>query len=490
MKIYLLNPPFIENFVRCGRWQGAAARSGGLDYPKWLAYATGLLEQEHTVKLVDAPASKLYTEDIIDDVKHFQPDLVVVETNFSSIGNDISVTQKIKDACGATTVMVGPPVARFPDKILQADEIDILALYEYDFTLLDVARALEQNISLKDISGISYKENGQIIHNPLREYSTSDDLDRIPFVSSVYKRHLNIKDYSLSQTLFPEVQIFTGRGCPFSCTFCSWPENLMGRKYRSRTADNIVDEFEYIHQNLPEVREIFIEDDTFTVNKSLVLDVCRKITERKLDIIWSCNARATLDYPTMREMKNAGCRFLIVGYESGNDEILKTIRKGVDTQQMRAFTKDAKKAKLMIHGDFIIGLPGETKETAEQTLSFIRELKPNILQVAVATPMPGTKFSDWAKENGYLLVDSLEESIDQRGYQKCIISYPDFTKVDIEHYVKRALKEYYISPSFVPIALSNVLRRHGLQEFKIMFKSAKVFLEYLSAEKCKAVRSV
>lgn len=479
MKIYLLNPPFVENFVRCGRWQGAAARSGGLDYPKWLAYATGLLETKYTVKLVDAPASKLNTAEVIDDVKQFRPDLIVVETNFSSLGNDISVTQKLKEACGATTVMVGPPTAQFTDKILKNDGVDILALYEYDFTLLDVAGALEQGQPLKDIRGISYKEGEQITHSPNREYTTSDDLDQLPFVSSVYKEHLNIRDYYLSQTLYPEVQIFTGRGCPFHCTFCSWPENLMGRKYRSRTAANIVDEFEYICRELPEIREVFIEDDTFTINKSLVLDVCRKIKERNLDITWSCNARATLDYATMKEMKGAGCRLLIVGYESGNDEILKTIRKGVDTQQMRAFTRDAKRAKLMIHADFIIGLPGETKETAEQTLRFIKDIKPNILQVAVATPIPGTKFYEWAKENGYLLVDDLEESIDQNGYQKCILSYPDFIKDDIEHYVNRALKEYYLSPSFVPVALSNVLRKHGLHELKIMLMSAKVFLKYL-----------
>ncbi len=490
MKIYLLNPPFVENFVRCGRWQGAAARSGGLDYPKWLAYATGLLEREHSVKLVDASASKLHTTDVINDVKQFHPDLVVVETNFSCLGNDIGITQKIKAACGGTTtVMVGPPTARFPEKILDKDMIDVLALYEYDFTLLDVAGAVERDLPLKDIHGISYKEMGQIIHNPIREYTASDDLDQIPFVSSVYKRHLNIKDYYLSQTLYPEVQIFTGRGCPFHCTFCSWPENLMGRKYRSRTAGNIVDEFEYICQNLPEVKEIFIEDDTFTVNKNLVLDVCREVKERKLDITWSCNARATLEYSTMREMKSAGCRLLVVGYESGNDEILKTIRKGVDTQQMRTFTKAAKRAKLMIHGDFIIGLPDETKETAEQTLGFIKELKPNILQVAVATPIPGTEFYEWAKENGYLLVDNLEESIDSNGYQKCILSYPDFTKDDIERYVNKALKEYYLSSSFVPVALSNVLRRHGLHELKIMLMSAKVFLEYLALKENQAIQS-
>lgn len=479
MKVYLLNPPFVENFVRCGRWQGAAARSGGLDYPKWLAYATGLLEKEHTVKLVDAPASKLHTADIINDVKQFQPDLIVVETNFSSLGNDIGVTQKIKEACGATTVMVGPPAARFPEKILGNEGVDILALYEYDFTLLDVARTVEQGLSLKNVHGISYKENGQIIHNPSRDYTTSEDLDQIPFVSSVYKRHLNIKDYYLSQTLYPEVQIFTGRGCPFHCTFCSWPENLMGRKYRSRTADSIVDEFEYICQNLPEVKEIFIEDDTFTVNKNLVLDVCRKIKERKLDITWSCNARATLDYSTLQEMKSAGCRLLIVGYESGNNEILKTIRKGVDTQQMRVFTKDAKRAGLLVHGDFIIGLPGETHETAQKTFDYIKEIKPDILQVAVATPIPGTIFYDSVKKDGYLLIDDMCESIDKNGYQRCIISYPNFSREDIESWVNKILKGYYLNPMYCFVFINGVIHGGGIAHVKGVMKSGLEFVKYI-----------
>jgi len=479
MRIYLLNPPFVENFVRCGRWQGAAARSGGLDYPKWLAYATGMLEREHSVKLVDAPASKLHTADIVNDVKQFKPDLVIVETNFSSLGNDIGVTQRIKEACGAMTVMVGPPAARFPDKILGNKGVDMLALYEYDFTLLDVARALEQGRTLKNIAGILYNENGQIFHNSIRDYSTSEDLDQIPFVSSVYKRHLNIKDYYLSQTLYPEVQIFTGRGCPFHCTFCSWPENLMGRKYRSRTADNIVDEFEYICQDLPEVREIFIEDDTFTVNKNLVLEVCRKIKERKLDITWSCNARATLDHSTMQEMKSAGCRLLIVGYESGNDEILKTIRKGVDTHQMRAFTGDAKKAGLLVHGDFIIGLPGETHETAQITFDYIKDIKPDILQVAIATPIPGTNFYESVKKDGYLLIDDMCESIDKNGYQRCIISYPNFSNKDIEYWANKILRGYYLNPMYFFVFINGVIHGGGLTHIKGVMKSGLEFVKYI-----------
>lgn len=483
MRIYLLNPPFLPNFVRCGRWQGATARSGGLDYPKWLAYATGILEKSHEVRLVDAPAMKLNKEDIITDATKYQPDLVVVESNFSSLSNDISVAASLKDSTKSKTVFVGPPASQFSRQILQNDGIDIVARYEYDFTLKDIAEAIEAGDELLEVKGISYKKNGKTFHNQDREFSNSEDLDKMPFVSEIYNKHLNIRDYFLSQSLYPEIQIFTGRGCPNKCTFCSWPVTLMGKKYRSRSAENIADEFEYVQEELPEVKEIFIEDDTFTINKKLVKAFCEEVKKRKIDVAWSCNARANLDYNTMKAMKDAGCRLLIVGYESGCDDMLQNIKKGVNTEQMKAFTKEAKKARLMIHGDFIIGLPGETKETADKTLKFIKELKPNILQVAVATPIPGTEFYDWVKKNGFMLVDNLEESIDENGYQKCIISYPEFTKDDIENYVDRALKEYYLNPSYIPVAMSNVLRKNGFHELKGICSSAIKFLNYIGRGK-------
>jgi len=479
MRIYLLNPPFRANFNRPGRWQGGVGRGGTLDYPKWLAYATGVLEETFEVRLVDAPARKLNKEDVIKDVKKFKPNLIVVDSNFSSLSNDINVTKSLKEHTGATTVLVGPPASQFLEQILKNGGVDVVAKFEYDFTLREIAEAIEKGNGFKEIKGISYKENGKIVHNPNREFTTSEDLDNMPFVSKVYKKHLNIRDYFLSQSLYPEVQIFAGRGCPHRCTFCSWPVTLMGRKYRARSAENIADEFEWIKENLPEVKEIFIEDDTFTINKKLVRQFCEEIKKRKIDITWSCNARADLDYETMKKMKETGCRLLIVGYESGSDEILKNIKKGITTEQMKNFTEEAKRAGLMIHGDFIIGLPGETKETADKTLKFIKELKPNILQVAIASPIPGTEFYDYVKENGFLLVDDLEESLDSWGAQKCIISYPHFTKEDIENYVDRALKEYYLSPSYIPVALKNILRRNGLHELKGMVKSANVFLRYV-----------
>lgn len=479
MKIYLLNPPFLHNYVRCGRWAGGVSRGGGLDYPKWLAYATGMLEKDFNIKLVDAPANDLSRNEVIEDVKKFRPDLIVSETNFSSLTNDAEITLALKQAVGAKTVLVGPPMALYSDNMLQNFDIDITARLEYDMTLCDLASVINEDGNLRMVKGISFKENGHIINNPNRELTTDEELNSMPFVSRTYKKHLNIKDYYLSQSLYPVVQIFAGRGCPFKCTFCSWPKNLMGRKYRSRSSNNIADEFEYIDNELPEVREIFIEDDTFTLNKKLVQNFCLELKERNIDITWSCNARATLDYATMKDMKDAGCRLIIVGYESGCNAILKNIKKDLTKDQSRIFTKNAKKANLLIHGDFVIGLPGETRESANETLDFINELKPNILQLAVATPIPGTDFYNYVKENGYLLSNNLEEGIDKNGYQKCIVSYPDFSKEDIEYFVFNGLKKYYLTPSFIPTALRNILRKDGIHELKTMIMSAKLFFKYM-----------
>lgn len=482
MKIYLLNPPFVHRYSRNSRW-AARCRGGALYYPIWLSYTAGLLEKEgHNVKLVDSPAWGWDLENVKEDAKKFKPDLIVVESNFQSLTNDVMVAKGIKTEMDAVSVLVGPPTSQFPEKILN-DGIDIAARFEYDFTIRDIAKTIEEGKRFEHIKGISYKEKGKVIHNPDRKFITSKELDEIPFVSKVYKKYLNIKNYFLGHTLFPMVQIFTGRGCPNQCTFCSWPETLMGRRYRVRSVGNVIDEFEYITKELPEVKEIFIEDDTFTINKRRIKEVCSEIKRRRLKIIWSCNARADLDYESMKVMKKAGCRLLDVGYESGSDKILKNIKKGITTDDSRKFTKDAKRAGLMILGDFILGMPGETKETAEKTINFAKEIKPNIVQFAVATPIPGTEFYDYVKENGFLLVADLEESLDKDGFQKCIISYPDFTKEDIESYVDKALKEYYLSPSFILTAMKNVFRKNGLHELKGMVMSAKVFMKYIERKK-------
>ena len=477
MRLYLVNPPFIKNFVRCGRWQGVAARGGSLNYPIWLAYATALLEKVgHTVKLVDAIASEWDENSVVEDAQQFQPELIVIDTNFSSLTNDIKIARLLKKQTGAKTIIVGPPASQFAEDILKQG-IDIVARFEYDFTLKEIASQEINEKNLSSIKGISYLLNTEIFHNPAREFSTQKELDEIPFVSQVYKKHLKIKDYFLNHAFFPMVQIVTSRGCPNQCTFCSWPETLTGRKYRMRSVDNIVSEFQYIVKELPEVKEIFIEDDCFTINKKHILDFCAKIIEKRIKINWSCQARATLDYETMVAMKKAGCRLLDVGYESGSDEILKNIKKGVSVEQLREFTKNAKKAKLQILADFVIGFPGETKETVKITRNLIKEIKPDLLQVAIATPIPGTAFYLWCKTNKYLITEDLTNSITQEGVQKCIISYPGFETQEIENTVNDIIKDYYLNIAYIPIVIKNLISKDGIAEFRLLWKSSILFFK-------------
>lgn len=482
MKVYLLNPPFVENFVRCGRWQGVTARGGTLDYPKWLAYTTAALEQDgHTVKLRDAVASKLALKDLLEEVSAFRPEVLVIETNFSSLTNDIGVLDKIKHSIGhnIVTIITGPPTATYPEQILENGSVDIVARFEYDFVVRELITGISQGKSLSLIQGIWYKEDNLIVKNPERKFSSQEDLDNLPFVAKVYQDHLNVFDYYLSQSLYPVVQIFSGRGCPFKCSFCSWPENLMGRSIRLRSVENLINEFKYISEELPFVKEIFIEDDTFTLKKERVREFCRSKIEDDLSIRWSCNARADLDFETMKMMKEAGCRLIIVGYESGSDAILKSIRKGVVIERAKEFTKDAKRAGLLVHGDFIIGLPGENHETAMQTLQYIKEIRPDVLQVAVATPIPGTEFYDYVRDNGYLQIRDMKESIDENGYQKCIISYPQFTHSDIEKWVNRILKEYYLSPRYFLTFIQGTIRGGGLEHVKSVMRAATNFVRYI-----------
>ncbi len=479
MKVYLLNPPYFPHFGRSARWQDTG-RAGTLYYPIWLSYATALLEQEHETRLVDAPAWNWATEDVIEDIGKFKPDLLVIDSSFPSLNNDISVAKAIKDVYPAvTTVLVGPPASQYAASILEHAAIDIVARWEYDFTLKALARILEERGDLSSVDGISYRVNGQVVHNPDREFSTSADLDTIPFVSKVYKKYLHIEDYFLGQSLYPEVQIFTGRGCPNQCTFCAWPQTLTGRRYRVRSISSVLDELAWIEANL-NVKEVFFEDDTFTISKERVVEFCKGYRERGLSIAWSCNARAnTLDLETMQAMKKANCRLLIAGYESGVDSILQAIKKGITTDQIRQFAKNARKAGLLVHGDIIIGLPGETRETIKKTKDLIWEVKPDILQVAVASPFPGTEFYNWCRARGYLLTDNPNEYLDSNGHQRPVISYPDLSSAEMVQIADSFLRDYYMSISYIPLALRQIIRRNAVEELKRIWYSAKMFLGYI-----------
>ena len=227
------------------------------------------------------------------DVKNYNPDLIVMDISFPSFSNDINIAEALKSNTEAQIIIVGPTASNYSEKILQSPGVDIVARWEYDFTIKEIADSLEINKGISIINGISYKKNGHIVHNKERELSCSEDLDNIPYVSKIYKKHLNLEDYFLGSSLYPEMQILTGRGCPNNCSFCAWPQTLMGKKYRVRSISNVLDELESIQENT-NVKEVFFEDDTFTINKKRVIEFSDEYKKRNLEIAWSCNARVGL----------------------------------------------------------------------------------------------------------------------------------------------------------------------------------------------------
>lgn len=482
MKVFLVNPPYKPEYGRFSRSSRspAVAKSGTLYYPFWLSYATGVLDKEgFETKLVDAPAERYTEEQVLEISKSFNPNLVVIDTSTPSIYSDIEFGAKIKNLLHNTFVLlVGTHPSILPEETLNTNRnIDGVAIGEYDYTVRDLAYAVQNKTDLRDVKGIVWRDGGKIIFNGDRDYIIN--LDEIPFVSSVYKKHLNYKNYFESMAQYPMIMIISGRGCPFKCFFCVYPQTFHGGKYRLRSPENVVAEFEYILGNFPDVKEIGIEDDTFTANLKRVKDICYLLIQKGINkrIKWWANARVNLDFESMKLMKAAGCRLIVPGFESGVQEILNNMSKGITLEQSIQYVKNAKKAKLLVHGCFMVGNPGETKETMRQTLEFAKKLDIDTAQFYPLIPYPGTKAYKWASENEYLKTRNYNKWLTDDGLHNTVISLPNLTDKDLVEFCNYARKAFYLRPSY--ILRKGVQSILSFEEAKRNLKSFKSLIRHL-----------
>ncbi|MDO8633700.1 MAG: radical SAM protein [archaeon] len=452
MKILMLNPPFYKKFSRTSR-SPAVSKGGCVYYPIWMGYATGCLEQAgHNVKLLDATAASMDYEQVYKATEDFSPKMIVVDSVTASFNNDVTVVNELKQRFPESfIVMVGDMVTSIPDEAMNSTKnLDAIARGEYDFTLRDMAAELVNGKDLSKILGLSYRDNeGKTVHNAPRQEISGEELDKFPFVSEVYSRHVVIEDYFYPSVLYPEVTIITGRGCYYRCTFCKWPQLLTGHSYRARSAKNLVDEFEWIADNLPQVKDIMIEDDTMTQDRKRTAEIADEIAIRGIKPTWTCNSRADLDYETMKKMKDAGCRLMCVGFESAEQQILNNIKKGTNVPKIREFMKDSKKAGILVHGCFMLGNQGETKETMKKTIEFAKELDPDTAQFFPLMVYPGTEAFKWAQENGYLTTKNWKEWLLPDGTHNTIISTPDVSADELVRACDRGRIEFYLRPKFI-----------------------------------------
>ena len=468
MSALFLSPPSFDGFDGgAGARYQATREVTSYWYPTWLAQPAALVPGS---RLLDCPPHHIDMAKCLAIAKDF--DHVIINTSTPSLKNDCKVAEAIKQQRPATKIgFVGAHAMVLPTETLKASwAIDWVARKEFDFTCKEVAEGRE----LSTVKGVSYKDSeGKIKHNPEREMIA--DMDSLPWVADVYKRDLEIEKYFIGYLQHPYVSMYTGRGCPAQCTFCLWPQTIGGHKYRVRSAQNVADEMAYMKKIFPQVREFFFDDDTFTANLPRAREIAKKLGPLGVD--WSCNSRANLDYDTIKSLKDNGLRLFLVGYESGNDDTLTRIKKGVTTAEMRRFTKDCHKAGVVIHGTFILGLPVETKETIEQTINFAKELDVFSMQVSLAAPYPGTELFEQAKLNGWFVKKDKTDLVEGDGLQQSTLEYPGLSKEQIFEDVERFYRAYYLRPKPILRIIKTMLEdkdvcvrrlREGYEFFKSM----------------------
>ncbi len=470
MKILVLNPPFLPKFSRPQR-SPAVTKSGTLYYPIWLAYCVAVLEADgFEVVFWDAPAAGKSAEDALELVRRESFDLAVLDASTPSVASDAALAGRIKAASpGTFTVMAGSHVSAMPVETLALDQgLDAVARREYEYTIRELARLLRDRKdrgeaaagpdfmeALSRIAGLSFRGADGVVHNPDRPFI--ENLDELPWVAPVYKKHLNFRHYFNANAPPPMVTLITSRGCPFRCGFCVYPQTLTGRAFRLRSVDDAVDEAAWCLESFPGLRSIFFEDDTLTANKKRCLEFCDRILSRGLKFAWVANSRADLDAETLRVMKAAGCRMLCVGFESADKNSLAAMHKGVSVESMRRFAALAKKAGILTHGCFIFGFPGETESGILKTIEFALSLPIDTAQFYPVMVYPGTEAYDEYLARGWITADDFSKWLTPEGLHNCVVRNENLSPGQLVRLCDLARRKFYLRPGYVAKKLARAL---------------------------------
>jgi hopanoid biosynthesis associated radical SAM protein HpnJ len=429
-----LNPPSFQDFDGgAGSRYQATREVVSFWYPTWLCYPAGLIPES---RVVDAPPENLTVEQVAPLARDF--DLAVIFTSNASFHSDLATISRLKEENPKLVAgLVGPQVTILPEESLMAGpQLDFVARREFDYTILEVA----QGRAFDDILGLSFRQNGRIRHN--QDRPLVEDLDGLPFVTDIYHRDLRMENYKIPYLLYPYLSIYTGRGCPHHCVYCLWPQTFTGRRYRVRSVGNVAAEVRRALELFPRAVEIFFDDDTFTANGERARDIARALAPLKCT--WSATGRVNTSYETLKAMKEGGLRLLVVGFESGDPQVLANIKKGSTLEMGRRFMRWCKELGIMVHGTFMVGLPGESRASIEASIRFACDLNPDTIQVSLASPYPGTEFYDFCREKGYLADQNLVHGA--TGYQQCTVEYPGLAAQDIFKAVSRFYRRFYFRP--------------------------------------------
>jgi hopanoid biosynthesis associated radical SAM protein HpnJ len=470
-KTLFLNPPSFEGFDGgAGARYQARREVRSFWFPTWLAHPAALVPGS---RLVDAPPAGLGLDDVVALAPDFE--LAILHTSTPSFYADCRTAEALKEANPELSIgFVGSHVDVLPgESLARSKAVDFVTRGEFDYTCAEVA----QGRPLEEIEGLSWRRNGEVVHNKPRPLP--EDLDALPHVVEVYRRDLRLENYQVGEARFPYVSFYTGRGCRSRCSFCLWPQTIEGHRFRVRSPGHVADEVRKALDYWPQLREVFFDDDTLTDNLSHVEEIARRIGPwlAARDTTWSCNAKGNVPYETLRILKENGLRVVTVGFESGNQQILNNIRKGMKVARYRQFAEDCHRLGVKMHGCFILGLPGETQQTIQETLRFAKEIDPHTIQVSVAAAYPGTFLYEQARREGWLVSETTGKLVMNDGFQVTSISYPHLSHEEIFRAVEAFYRSFFFRPRKIAGIVGEMLRERG--QLKVRLGEALDFFGYL-----------
>lgn len=460
MKVLLFNPatPSGERFVREGRCMHQSDLWGTLWPPLSLATIAGALRQDrHQVSVIDAPARALSYDSLVRLLQEIRPDISLWSVATPTYASDLAYARELKELGSMTAVFGTHPSALAEQLIRSTPELDFIIRGEPEIP----ARELLKNLSHL-VPGISFRDDrGGATHNPPPDLP--DSLDYLPLPAWDLVEH---SDYRLPFTNRPFLMMTPVRGCPYLCTFCTTP-TYYGRKPRRMSVPRALEELLYINYSLG-VRDVFFWSDTFTLDKGYVVELCEAMLGESLYIRWYCNSRVdTVDLELLKLMKRAGCRVISFGIESANLDVLKKVRKGITPEQTEKAVRDARQAGLTVVGHFIFGLPGETPQSAEQTIRFALDLPLHFAQFYCLAPFPGSALYEEIGEGLDLPYARIRQDT-------ATLELPGLPPGEIERYRVRAYRRFYLRP----IAFVRVFPLIASANVESLLRTLKYFAEW------------
>jgi anaerobic magnesium-protoporphyrin IX monomethyl ester cyclase len=459
MRVLLVNPPWVIR-SRKNVWRNVAS----IMPPLGLAWLAAVLERAgHDVEILDAHALRMELDDVVAWARGRKPfDLVGVTATTPLIGNALEIARQFKAESPSIRIVLGgvhPTV--MPDEALAEPAVDVVVRGEGEDTICELAAGGP----LENIDGISYRRDGQAVHN--RDRALIADLDTLPLPAYHLLPMDKYRPAAGAAKRTPATSVLATRGCPGRCTFCY---RIFGDRLRCRSGRRVAEEVKLLQERYG-IREICFYDDTFTAVKREVRAFCQAVQDMKLDLTWSCFSRIdTFDEEVFRLMKQSGCHQVMVGVESASPEILKNINKKIDVERVATVIAAMKKLGLEVRAAFMLGNPGETLETMEENVRFAVRLNPDLAQFNITTPFPGTEMYGWAEANGCLMTKNWEDY----DLSRPVLRLPTVAPEAVQRYYDVAHRRFFLRPSFI---LKRLWRLRNPREWATALRGLRMVLK-------------